>query len=106
MISIAIDFGSQSFNINEIRGNKFKFSSSSRSYLTSSIDEAFKASKYELNREIEQIREWNEEFAGYPDMQISEFRIADELTGLVNLDRMKFEAGVYIGNEPYSTTEF
>lgn len=103
-MTIELFFGHLEFELTEIQGDKFRFCSANKSRFASSISEAISFCKFEVEREAEQIREFNSEF---PEAQaISLFRIPREIEGLVNLNRMQFSKSVYIGNEPYTAENF
>ena len=111
MTTIELNFGTHQFHLTEVANweSKYKFSSSRRSTIVNSIGEGISYCKFDIDREAEQIREYNAEVpetnALYPDdrvREISLFAIPEENQGLVNLDRMEFVSGVYSGNRPYT----
>lgn len=98
-MAIQLFFGRLQFRLTEIENDKFRFCSANTSRFASSVSEAINFCTFEVEREAEQIREFNSEF---PKAEpISLFRIPSEIEGLVNLERMQFSNAVYIGNEPY-----
>lgn len=100
-MAIQLFFGRLQFRLTEIEDDKFRFRSANTSRFASSITEAISFCTFEVERESEQIREFNSEFP-HAEPAISLFRIPSEIEGLVSLDRMQFSNAVYIGNEPHT----
>ncbi|PSB49757.1 hypothetical protein C7B67_16405 [filamentous cyanobacterium Phorm 6] len=115
MTTIEFNFRTHQFHLTKVANweSKYKFSSSRKSNFVNSIGEGISYCKFDIDREAEQIREYNAEVpetnALYPDdgiREISLFAIPEEIQGLVDLDRMEFINGVYSGNIPYTADNF
>jgi hypothetical protein len=107
---IELNIGTKDFTCSQVKSvfsnqERFRVSSIDSSRLADSIEDFMKFVNFELAAEEAQRIEWNEEFAEFPEEQISKFRISSQIQGEIDITRMEFSHGVCVGNKPY-TAEF
>lgn len=109
MLEIELIIGVRYFTCRQVKSvfsnqESFHVSSINNWRLADSIEDFMKFVNFHLSAEEEQRIEWNEEFAQFPEQKISQFRIPHEMSGLVDIDQMKFESGTFAGHT--FTSEF
>ncbi len=108
MIQILLIVGRDEFTCRQVRSvwedrERFRVGSDSNWKLTDSIEEFIHFVNFQLAIDEKQRVEWNEEFALEPESQIPKFRARDEHSGLVDIDRIKFDSGTFAGHIPFSS---